>query len=252
MSTLIRALFGQEPARPAHRRIGFTLVELLVVVSIISLLLSLLLPALNRAREVAKRTACMSQLHNVGFAQFGHASDHRGEIARHARWDVQTIFSRSFGAFWVNNYGTEDKWTGTGLLWYRECIGNPKMIWCPANSSPNLAFDHPEWGWREDPYTQGKKWMAQPMQQNTSIADYDDVEFPAGTGIFSDGFVDSEFYNPGLVDSVLYHHQDGYSVAYVDGSTAYYQDADFEIADLDVGSGSWALQDTVWLDYFGR
>ena len=47
---------------------GFTLVELLVVVAIIALLVSILLPTLNRARELAKRAICQSQLNGVGKA----------------------------------------------------------------------------------------------------------------------------------------------------------------------------------------
>ncbi len=58
-----------------HRVRGFTLIELLVVVAVIAVLISILLPSLNKARRQAKRTVCASNLHQLGLGMTQYTSE---------------------------------------------------------------------------------------------------------------------------------------------------------------------------------
>jgi prepilin-type N-terminal cleavage/methylation domain-containing protein/prepilin-type processing-associated H-X9-DG protein len=74
---VVRPLRSRQP-----RRRGFTLIELLVVISIIATLAALLLPAIQQARETARRTQCLNNMRNIGIAVQAFSASQNGKVPR--------------------------------------------------------------------------------------------------------------------------------------------------------------------------
>lgn len=67
-------------------RRAFTLIEILVVITVIVILIALVLPALARGRTAARRTQCGVNLHSIGVAFCGYLNDNKGVFPVHGNW----------------------------------------------------------------------------------------------------------------------------------------------------------------------
>jgi prepilin-type N-terminal cleavage/methylation domain-containing protein len=137
-------------------RSGFTLVELLVVIGIIALLVSMLLPALNKAREAAKRTQCLSNLHQIHVMLVMYAGQSKDQVP--LGYSGSTSGSTQSSNYYIsrNAPGAPDpdppqlvRYIGLGMLFKTRILreGSGEALFCPAWQDHQFGYGSVTNGW---------------------------------------------------------------------------------------------------------
>jgi prepilin-type N-terminal cleavage/methylation domain-containing protein/prepilin-type processing-associated H-X9-DG protein len=239
---------------------GFTLIELLVVIAIIALLLALLMPALERARELGRRSVCLGNLKDLSLAWVMYADDNEGKLVYGQTADVPFTTTSSAGVVyqeipWVfetdpenadqsisSSYAQEAAFK-EGALW--SYSKNAKIFRCPGGKAKhlrtysivtslngeNIVTDTRVW-------VKNRSLIRRPHERAVFIDEGRTILNPDGNLGHS---FKIEYYSRGWIDSPPTRHSGGTTFVFADSHATHWKWKGVETVERgEIGDTGWA------------
>ncbi len=215
----------------------FTLIELLVVIAIISILASMLMPALKQAREVSQRTSCLNNLHQVGTGIISYADDADGFMVN--TWYGGTRAQHEYRAMRFLQNGN---YYGGGTLYLHGYLPDADVFQCPTikpygtyssfGDIPNSSgasyydmshIDNNNRRWLYNSYML-KAYETEQIADNT-LANLTDR--PSYRLSYPTRPMAADIFYQDSICSPIPRHTNGYNVLYEDGSCLFVKNCSF-------------------------